>query len=124
VAETDRFVLQVCPVAGDEAEELAKQATMLRGELLELDVSRVEPLPAEQVSPGAKGVEALAGWLVLNLGPEALRAVLGKVADWVSRNDREVEVTFGADKLKLSRATREQQEKIIDDWLARHPAVS
>jgi hypothetical protein len=124
VEETDRFVLQVCPVPGDETEELAKQATMLRGELLELDVSDVELLPAEQVPPGAKGVEALAGWLVVNLGPEALRALLGQIASWVTRNDREVEVNYGADKLKLSRATREQQEKIIDDWLARHPAVS
>ena len=39
-------------------------------------------------------------------------------------NDRVVEVSYGGDTLKLERATREQQEKIIDGWLARHPAGS
>jgi len=32
--------------------------------------------------------------------------------------------SYGGDTLKLDRATREQQEKIIDGWLARHPAGS
>ena len=78
----------------------------------------------EAVPPGAKGVTAVAGWLAVQLGQEALRTVLAKVADWVTRNDRVVEVSYGGDTLKLGRATREQQEKIIDDWLARHPAGS
>jgi hypothetical protein len=69
-------------------------------------------------------VATAAGWLLVELGPEALRAVLAKVADWVTRNDRVVEVSYGGDTLKLGRATREQQEKIIDGWLARHPACS
>ena len=60
----------------------------------------------------------------VELGPEALRAVLAKVADWVTRNGRMVEVSYGEDTLKLGRATREQQEAIIDGWLARHPAGS
>jgi hypothetical protein len=76
------------------------------------------------VPSGAKGVAAIAGWLSVQLGPEALRIVLAKVADWVTRNDRVVEVSLGGDTLKLGRATREQQEKIIDGWLARHPAGS
>ena len=42
----------------------------------------------------------------------------------MARNDRVVEVTEGGDTLKLGRATREQQEKIIDAWLARHPPGS
>ncbi len=46
--------------------------------------------------------------------------MLAKVADWVTRNDRVVEVSYGSDTLKLGRATREQQEKIIDGWLAWH----
>ena len=93
-------------------------------ELLDLDVQGVDRLAREAVPSGAKGAAAVAGWLLVQLGPEALRAVLAKVADWVTRNDRVVEVSYGGDTLKLGRATREQQEKIIDGWLARHPADS
>ena len=118
------LVLQVCPAPEDDAAELAELAGWLRGELLDLDVRDVDRLPSEAVPPGAKGVAAVAGWLWVQLGPEALRAVLAKVADWVTRNDRVVEVSLGGDTLKLGRASREQQEKIIDGWLARHPAGS
>jgi hypothetical protein len=123
MTDSGGLVLQVCPAPEDDAGGLAELAGMLRGELLDLDVSAVEQLHDEAVPPGAKGVAAIAGWLAVQLGPEALRAVLAKVADWVTRNDRLVEVSYGGDTLKLGRATREQQEKIIDGWLARHPAV-
>jgi hypothetical protein len=99
-------------------------AGWLRAELLDLDVQGVDQLSGEAVPPGAKGMGAIAGWLAVKLGPAALRAVLAKVADWVTRNDRVVEISYGDDKLKLGRATRQQQEKIIDGWLARHPVGS
>jgi hypothetical protein len=124
MGDSGGLVLQVCPAAEDDAGDLTDLAGLLRGELLDLDVSAVDRLPDEAVPPGAKGVAALAGWLAVQLGPEALRAVLAKVADWVTRNDRVVEVSLGGDTLRLGRATREQQEKIIDGWLARHPAGS
>jgi hypothetical protein len=118
------LVLQVCPAPGDEAAELAELAGWLRGELLDLDVQGVGRPQGEAIPGGAKGVADVAGWLLVQLGPEALRAVLVTVAGWVTRNDRVVEVSYGGDTLKLGRATREQQEKIIDGWLARHPADS
>jgi hypothetical protein len=124
MADSGGVVLQVCPVPGDDAGDLAELAGWLRGELLDLDVQGVDRLSGEAVPPGAKGVAAIAGWLAVQLGPEALRVVLAKVADWVTRNDRVVEISYGGDTLKLGRATREQQEKIIDGWLARHPAGS
>ena len=124
MTDSGGLVLQVCPGPEDDAGELAELAGLLRGELLDLDVSGVDLLPDGVVPPGAKGVAAIAGWLAVQLGPKALRVVLAKVADWVTRNDREIVVSYGGDTLKLGRATREQQEKIIDGWLARHPADS
>lgn len=124
MADAVGLILQVCPSPEDDAGELAELARWLRSELLDLDVSAVDQLLDDAVPPGAKGVTAIVGWLAVQLGPEALRAVLAKVADWVTRNGRPVEVSYGGDTLKLGRATREQQEKIIDDWLARHPAGS
>lgn len=116
------LVLQVRPGPDDDAGELAELAGLLRDELSDLDVAMVECLPDGAVPAGAKGGAAVVGWLAVQLGPEALRAVLAKVADWADRNDRGVEVTYGGDTLKLIRATRQQQERIVDDWLARHPA--
>lgn len=122
MADFDGFILQVYPGPDDDAGELAELTVLLQDELLDLDVATVEQLRAGAVPAGAKGVAAVAGWLAVQLGPAALRSVLAKVADWVTCNDRVVEVTYGPDTLKLTRATRGQQEKIIDDWLARHPA--
>jgi hypothetical protein len=124
VADSRELVLQVCPVSGDDAGELAEAAGWLRSELLDMDVSAVDRLSSDTVPAAAKGVADIAGWLLVQLGPVGLRAVLVKVADWVTRNDRVVEVSYGSDTLKLGRATREQQEKIIDGWLARHSTSS
>jgi hypothetical protein len=122
MANSGGLVLRVHSGPDEDAGELAELTGLLQRELLDLDVAAVEPLPDGAVPAGAKGVAAVAGWLAVQLGPEALRRVLAKVADWVARNDRGVEVTYRGDTLKLTRATSEQQEKIIDDWLARHPA--
>lgn len=122
MADSGELVLQVCPVPGDDADDVAEVASWLRSELLDMDVLAVDRLSSDVVPAAAKGVAEVAGWLLVQLGPEGLRAVLAKVADWVTRNDRVVEVSYGSDTLKLGRATREQQEKIIDSWLARHPA--
>jgi hypothetical protein len=120
MGHSEELVLQVCQAPEDDATELAKLAGWLHGELLDLDVQDVDRVSREAAPSGAKGIAATGGWLLVQLGPEALRTVLAKVADWVTRNDRTVEVSYGGDTLKLSRATREQQEKIIDGWLAHH----
>lgn len=39
---------------------------------------------------------------------------------WALRTGRTVEVTIGGDMLKVTGVTTQQQEKIIDTWLARH----
>ncbi|HUZ56380.1 MAG TPA: hypothetical protein VMU94_28135 [Streptosporangiaceae bacterium] len=67
---------------------------------------------------------AVAGWLVIKLGPEGLGVVLARIADWLSRNDRIVEITIGADTLKLGRATQDQQDRLVNDFLARHATGS
>jgi hypothetical protein len=120
--DSERLVLQVYAAPGEDAGELAARAGWLRDELLDLDVAAVHALPDELVPASTKGVAALAYRFFVQFGPEALRAVLAKVGDWVTRTDRVVEVSYGDDTLKLGRATREQQERIIDDWLARHAA--
>jgi hypothetical protein len=114
-------VVRVSPASDDDPGELAELTGGLRAELLDLDVVAVDSVAEGEVPEGAKGLPAVVGWLVLHLGRERLRTVLDKIADWASRNNRAVEVTLGGDMLKLGRATRDQQNKVIDAWLAQHP---
>jgi hypothetical protein len=51
---------------------------------------------------------------------DGLRAVVAAVRGWVGRTGRTVEVSIDGDVLKLTGATSQQQEKIVDAWLARH----
>ena len=121
MADVDGLILQVLPVADSDAEELADLAGELRAELLGVDVAAVAPLTAEEAPEGAKGLGTLAGWLLVRFGNlDGLRAVLAVLRGWASRTGRTVEVSIGGDTLKVTGATSQQQEMIIDAWLARH----
>ena len=120
MADNEQLILVMHPSSGDDAGELDELTGLLRSELLDLDVQSVEQLSDEEIPEGAKGVADIAGWLVVNLGPDAILTVVTKVTDWVTRNRREVEVSYGGDTLKLGKATREQQQRIVDAWLARN----
>jgi len=115
---TDVSVRIIAEAEGDE-QELALLTRRLRSELLNLDVSDVEPVVRDE-QDGAKGATAILGWLVVHLGGEQLSKVVAKVAGWALSNGRTVEVELDGDVLKLSRATREQQEGAYQAWLARH----
>ena len=120
MADNEQLILVMHPSSGDDAGELDELTGLLRSELLDLDVQSVEQLSDEEIPEGAKGVADIAGWLVVNLGPDAILTVVTKVTDWVTRNRREVEVSYGGDTLKLGKATREQQQRIVDAWLAKN----
>ena len=115
-------IAAVDPAVDDDEEAVAALARRLRAELLDLDVAAVEPVPAEAAPAGTKGLAALLGTLAVKLGPAALKAVVAKIRDWASRNGRSVEVTLDGDTIKLTGATTEQQELLLNAWLARHAA--
>ena len=115
------LVMQVVPMADSDAEELADLAGQLHAELLGVDDASVGPLPAGAVPEGAKGLGDVAGWLVAQFGTlDGLRALVAAVRGFASRTGRTVEVSIGGDPLKVTGATSQQQEQLIDAWLARH----
>jgi hypothetical protein len=121
VADADGLILQVLPLADSDTEELADLAGGLHAELLDVDAAAVAALTAEEAPEGAKGLGTLAGWLLVQFGNlDGLRAVLAVVRGWASRTGRTVEVSIGGDTLKVTGATSQQQETIINAWLARH----
>jgi hypothetical protein len=108
-----------------DSEELDRLTDLLRRELLDLDVDAVDSVEQEQPPDDAKGIAFLSGLLAVRFGGvETLRAVLGAVRSWATRTHREVEVTYGGDVLRLTGVTSAQQERLIDDWLARHATDS
>lgn len=117
----NRLILQVLPSEDSDAEELTDLSDRLSEELLEYDVSSVGPLPAEEAPAGAKGFGQVAGWLVAQFGTlDGMQAVISGVRAWVARNRRSVELTMDGDTLKIEAATTQQQQELIDAWLARH----
>jgi hypothetical protein len=42
------------------------------------------------------------------------------VRAWAARSQRTVEITMDGDTLKLEAATAQQQQEVVDAWLARH----
>jgi hypothetical protein len=123
MADADTLIVQVLPAADSDAEELAELAAGLRAELLGVDEVSVAPYAAGAPPAGAKGLGMLAGWLVTQFGTlDGLRAAVAAVRGWAGRTGRIVEVSIDRDVLKLTGATSQQQEKIVDAWLARHAA--
>jgi len=116
----DAVVVRVQPTSDIDDEELAELTQRLRAKLLDLDVDSVEPVADTSAPAGAKGVEVIIGWLAVRLGKEGLRTVIAAVVDWATHTGNGIEITYGGDTLKVSRATSAQQERIINDFIDRH----
>jgi hypothetical protein len=117
---TADVIIQVQGAPDDDDVEIAGLTQRLRAQLLDLDVESVDPVTDATAPVGAKGLEALIGWLAVRFGKEGLRTVLGAVVSWATRTGHNVEVVYGGDVLKVSGVTSAQQERLINDFLARH----
>jgi len=113
-------VLWVQPAPDGDDSELADLTRRLRTRLLDLDVEGVDPVTDPVQPEGAKGLEILIGWLTVRLGKEMLRRVIGEVIEWSARTNHTVEITYNGDSLKVGGVTSAQQERLINDFLARH----
>jgi hypothetical protein len=105
-----------------DAAELDEAAAQLRRELLGLNVDAVKRLPGEAPPPGTRAAEAtLLGGLVVDVGREAIGAVVRTIQAWVARrSSRSVKVTLGADSIELTNVSGEDQHRLIEAFLARH----
>jgi hypothetical protein len=104
-------------LAADDA-RVDELTAALRGELLELDVDRVERETGE-APKGARGLE-LGALLITFAKSGALSAVVRTVQAWASRGNRHLKLEVDGDTIEISGATSEQQDRLIDAWVARH----
>ena len=105
----------------EEAGEEASWSALLSQELSELDGVQVRQ-SFDDGPNGSKGVRL--GALFVLLTGDAARMLVEVVRGFVVRTGRTVEVSIDGDAIKITGASREQQDKVIEAWLARHSASS
>lgn len=111
---------------GADAEQLARLTGYLRQELLQLDVENVTAPRVGELPSGARGDgPATVGALVVALGQsaEGLRSVVSAIRDWLRRGGRAgraVRLELDGDVLELSRASKADQDRLIELFVDRH----
>ncbi|MFJ3302527.1 hypothetical protein ACIPSA_05300 [Streptomyces sp. NPDC086549] len=104
-----------------DQEELDELTAQLRRRLLELDVDDVRVGRSDGPVPeGAKPGELIAvGALAVSLAPAVLRPALRLVETWMrNRPVRTVKVDVDGRTLELNHATAEQQQRLVEAFLA------
>lgn len=118
---SDTLVVSIADVEADN-ERLDELTLALRRELLELDVDAVAPVSAGQAPAGSRGFDVAAvGALLVTLSSSAsaVGSLIATVRGWLKHAPagRTVELAIGDKSIKLSGATNEQQERLIEEFL-------
>jgi hypothetical protein len=125
--EHGELALEVETLPDTDLEELAELTRRLRAELLDLDVDAVESMTTGDAPAGAKGVELLAlGGLVVRfaLQHEVLTSIVNGVRSWLHRQSaRSVKLTLDGDSLEVTGMSSEEQDRLVELWVARHATV-
>lgn len=118
--------LDVVIVATDaDDEELERLTDQLRRELLQLDVEAVRRPKVGEAPPGAKGVDVVAtAALVVDVARSwtVLVGVVELVQSWMAGKGarRTVKLQIDGDLIEMSHISSEDQQRLIQAWLARH----
>lgn len=122
--ESVELLVVVAPGADHERQD--RLARRLRAEIAEADIERVVAGGGSDRPAGAKagGLGNLGQLLVtVTASGGALARLVGLLADWLKRqpgNER-LTVSIGDDRIELH-PTADQQQKIVEAFLARHDA--
>ncbi|TYK53115.1 effector-associated constant component EACC1 [Actinomadura decatromicini] len=109
-------------VTDGDAEELDSLRSELSEELALLDVDALEPVVEGKAPPGTRGLEAAAvGQLLVKAGPGMVLPIVRAVRGWLRRSRaRSVELSIAGDSIKLSNISLEEQERLLEIFLAKH----
>jgi hypothetical protein len=115
--------------AGSDDERLEEMALQLRAELLALEVESVQPAVAgEAPTDSRSALAAVVGALTVSLQPTmaTIGGVVTVVREWLRRSggQRTVRIEIDGDTLELGGASAEVQQKLVDDWIARHSVAA
>lgn len=121
-----RVALDGASLDDDEVERLVRQ---LRSELLELDVSSVDPVPSGPAPDGAKGAgPVVIGSIIVGLTASGgvFTALVATLQDWLGRRARRhrITLTIDGDSIELEQATSSEREALIAAYIDRHSGGS
>lgn len=106
---------------GEEPGEVETWTLRLLAELSQLDGVSLGR-ESEDAAAGAKGIGSAVGVLLAHVKAlDVARALIEAVRSFAQRSGRSVEITLDGDTLKLTGASREQQQLVTESFLARHP---
>ena len=108
--------------AGADSERLDQLTRTLRGELADLEIGEVRVPSLGAPPPGSRAIDVAAvGALVvlLNGSAELMGHVATLMRSWVGRGRtaRVVEMTVGDKSLRISDASEEQQDRLIQEFI-------
>jgi membrane-associated two-gene conflict system component 1 (EACC1) len=109
--------------AETDSEEIDELARGLRREIAELDFVEVRQMEVADAPAGAKSGSAVAvGMMVVTLvqGAGGIAAITGIVQSWLARSSgRIVELEIDGDKIRITGASSDAEERLIDEWIGR-----
>ncbi|MCK4788601.1 MAG: hypothetical protein KAV87_32970 [Desulfobacteraceae bacterium] len=108
-----------------DGEHLSQLTTLLRDELEQLDIEKIT-VPSHASQPeGAKSGDVFSwGLLLLTLAASGgvLTTLITALKSWVLRqNECNIKIELDGDVLEIKGVDSEEQQRIIERWLARHP---
>jgi hypothetical protein len=120
--ESQKLTLAIDGGPDTDAREVSELTAQLRQRLLELDVDTVELVRSDEIPEGAKPGDAInLGALLVTLAPTILPAVVGLLKDWLAhRPVRTAKVTIDGDSIELTRASSEDQARLVEAFAERH----
>jgi hypothetical protein len=119
VPEDGKVLLQFAPIGDAEPDE--KLLRLLGADIRDLQLGAVEFAYARDETGETKAGTGLLEWLGVALtAGRGLRDLLRLAGEWTQRAKHPVRVRIGEDELVLEHATTEQQNAIIEAFLARH----
>jgi hypothetical protein len=110
--------LRVALAEGEEEGADAAWAALLLEELESLDQVELSSV-ADGMPARSKGS---LGALIARLPHGAVLKAMAAVEAFAVRTGRTVEASIEGDSIRITGASREQQDRVIEVWLARHPA--
>ena len=106
-----------------DPERLDQLSSALRRELLDLGVDDVDRVSGGEAPPGTRALDVAAIGVLLVAFQESLpviSGIVGVVRAWLASagGARAVEVTIGDKTLRIDSASQEQQDRLIDEFVA------
>ena len=107
-----------------DRQDLDRLTRLLKKEIEDgvIGVQRVEFKKEDDVARGAKPAMAVVlGSLVADVLPAALEKMVDLLKWWSGRNGGcTVVLKYGKDELRLTGVTKDQEDRLIQEWVARH----